>query len=67
MIALQVFFFIVAGWTTTVDALAYVMYNLAGNPDKLKAAHAEVDAAGPGFVPTLDNLEEFPYLTACLR
>lgn len=67
VIVLQVLFFILAGFSTSVDATSYVIYNLAGHPDKLKAAHAEVDAAGPDFVPTLDNLDGFPYLTACLR
>ncbi|KAK9819471.1 hypothetical protein WJX74_010524 [Apatococcus lobatus] len=66
-IVAQAFFFIVAGFSTSVDAMPCLMYNLAGHPDKLKTAHAEVDAAGPDFVPTLDNLEGFPYLTACLR
>ncbi|KAK9827863.1 hypothetical protein WJX74_006682 [Apatococcus lobatus] len=63
----QAYFFILAGFNTSSDALSYTMYHLAGHPDKLKAAHKEVDAKGPDFTPTLEDLENFPYLEACLR
>ncbi|KAK9821169.1 hypothetical protein WJX74_003820 [Apatococcus lobatus] len=66
-IAIQAYFFILAGFQTTSDALSYTLYHLAGHPDKLRAAQAEVDAAGPDFAPTQDNLQDFPYLDACVR
>ena len=56
-----------AGLNTTTDALSYAIYHLAGHPEKLQAAQAEVDAAGPDFCPTLENLERLPYLDACFR
>ncbi|KAK9835683.1 hypothetical protein WJX74_005837 [Apatococcus lobatus] len=66
-IFVQAYFFILAGFGTTSDALSCTMYHLARHPDKMKAAHKEVDAAGVDFSPTLEGLESFPYLEACLR
>ncbi|KAK9835483.1 hypothetical protein WJX74_001193 [Apatococcus lobatus] len=66
-IFVQAYFFIMAGFHTSSGALSYTMYHLAGHPDKLKAAHEEIDAMGAEFKPTLQTLGSFPYLEACLR
>lgn len=48
---------IVAGFATTASAMAFAVYLLARNPDKLRKFLAEIDAAGKER-PSYDDLLE---------
>ncbi len=52
---------------TTADTLTFCLYNLAAHPAKQAALWEEISAQGPNFTPSLDNLDQLPYLHAVLR
>ena len=57
-IAAQAFVFLLAGYETTANALAFATYLLAINPKKEEAMVAEIDAFGAGLTPTYDDLQK---------
>ena len=57
-IAAQAFVFLLAGYDTTANALSFVTYLLAINPEKEEAMVAEIDAFGAGLTPTYDDLQK---------
>ncbi|KAI7837331.1 hypothetical protein COHA_008846 [Chlorella ohadii] len=60
--------FILAGYETTANALAFTMYCLALNPDKEAKLLAELDAWGPpNRLPSAADMDSFPYATACFQ
>jgi cytochrome P450 len=64
--AIQTYLFTIAGYETTANTLAYTVHLLAQNPDKQERLIAEVDTFGRNRTPTFADLEQLPYLHACL-
>ncbi|XP_063090254.1 cytochrome P450 3A9-like [Cavia porcellus] len=62
-IAAQSIIFIFAGYEATSNALSFIIYELATNPDVQKKLQQEIDAALPNkALPTFDVLVEMEYL-----
>jgi cytochrome P450 len=59
--------FMLAGHETTANAMAWMWYLLALNPDHRDRMLAEVDAALGGRRPTVDDLAALPWTTACFQ
>ncbi len=59
--------FIAAGHETTAHGLAWMFYLLAQHPDAYRRLHDEVDAVLDGRVPTADDADSLPWLTACFN
>jgi len=59
--------FMLAGHETTANALAWTWYLLALNDDARERMHAEVDAVLGGRRPTLADLPQLPWTTACFE
>lgn len=66
-IAAQVNTFLLAGYETTGNALAFTCYFLAGHPEAEAKLLEEVDSFGRSMEPSYDDLSNFPYLTACFE
>mmetsp|Transcript_28518 Transcript_28518/g.73237 ORF Transcript_28518/g.73237 Transcript_28518/m.73237 type:complete len:527 (+) Transcript_28518:1112-2692(+) len=64
--ASQAFVFMLAGYETTANALAFAMYNLARYEEVYDKAAAEVDAYGDKPLEYAD-LSAFPYLDALIK
>ena len=56
-----------AGHETTANALAWTWYLLALNPDARDRMLAEIDSVLGGRRPTLDDLPQLPWTTACFQ
>lgn len=52
---------------TTASTLSFCLYHLAAHPATQDAAQKEIDAQGPDFTPSPENLDQLPYLTAVMR
>lgn len=63
-IAGQVDIFLMAGYETTANGLAFTVYLLATNPDKERRMLEEIDAFGRDREVTHADLEKFPYASA---
>ncbi|MEW5298017.1 MAG: hypothetical protein WDW36_001181 [Sanguina aurantia] len=63
----QAFTFILAGYETTANTLAFTIYLLAVNPEVEKRLVAEVDAFGRANAITTADLDKFPYTDAVLK
>jgi cytochrome P450 len=63
-VASQINTFLLAGYETTASALAFTVYHVARNPEKEAKLLAEVDAFGRSRAPTLEDLDQLPYLDA---
>ena len=68
-ITAQAFTFLLAGYETTANALAFATYLLAANPDKEAKMCEEIDAFGRDATPGYDDLvkvraDRFP--VACM-
>ncbi|BDA40684.1 Cytochrome P450 3A12 [Coccomyxa sp. Obi] len=63
------FVMVLSAYETTANALAFTMYLLSKpeNAEKLAKLTAEIDAFGRERVPTFEELDQFPWLEACLR
>ncbi|MEA2123242.1 MAG: hypothetical protein QOI80_24, partial [Solirubrobacteraceae bacterium] len=59
--------FMLAGHETTANALAWMWYLLARNPGARDRMLAEVDAALGGRTPTVADLTDLPWTTACFQ
>jgi cytochrome P450 len=59
--------FMLAGHETTANALAWMWYLLALNPDARERMLDEVDSALGGRRPTVDDLAALPWTTACFQ
>jgi thromboxane-A synthase/cytochrome P450 family 3 subfamily A len=60
--------FILAGYETTANALAFTIYCLAHNPDKEARLLAELDGWGPpDRLPSAADMDSFPYAAACFQ
>jgi cytochrome P450 len=60
--------FMLAGHETTANALAWMWYLLALNPQARERMLAEVDGVlGDGHAPTVADLRELPWTTACFE
>ncbi len=59
--------FMLAGHETTANALAWMWYLLALNPDARGRMLDEVDAVLEGRTPTVDDLAHLPWTTACFQ
>jgi cytochrome P450 len=65
----QILTFLVAGHETTSGALSFALHYLAGNPDVLAAAHAEVDrilGPDPDAEPTFEQIAKLRHLRRVL-
>ncbi|MEW5312029.1 MAG: hypothetical protein WDW38_003692 [Sanguina aurantia] len=63
----QAFTFILAGYETTANTLAFTIYLLAVNPEVEARLIAEVDAFGRTNAITTADLDKFPYTDAVLK
>ena len=61
-ITAQAFTFLLAGYETTANALAFATYLLALNPDKEAAMIDEIDAFGRDAMPGYDDLVKVQWL-----
>jgi cytochrome P450 len=59
--------FMLAGHETTANAMAWMWYLLALNPEARERMLAEVDAALGDRPPTVDDLPALPWTTACFQ
>jgi cytochrome P450 len=59
--------FMLAGHETTANAMSWLWYLLASNPDARDKMLAEIDDALGGRRPTADDLSRLPWTTACLQ
>jgi cytochrome P450 len=59
--------FMLAGHETTANALAWMWYLLALNPDARDRMLAEVDDVLEGRRPTVDDIPRLPWTTACFQ
>lgn len=66
-ITAQINTFLLAGYETTSNSLAFACYCLAGHPEAEAKLLQEIDSFGRSREPTYDDLSNFPYLTACLE
>jgi cytochrome P450 len=57
----------VAGSDTTVSALETLFLGLLCYPEVQKKAHAELDRVLKGRIPTFEDKENLPYITACMK
>eukprot|EP00873_Tetraselmis_striata_P046538 jgi/Tetstr1/466802/TSEL_011272.t1 len=65
-VASQAFLFMLAGYETTANTLAFSLYNLAAHPEAMKRAMAEVDAFGSN-IPEFKDLSLFPFIEAVVN
>ncbi|MEW5298011.1 MAG: hypothetical protein WDW38_003697 [Sanguina aurantia] len=63
----QALTFILAGYETTANTLAFVIYLLAANPGAEARLLQEVDAFGRSKAITTSDLEKFPYVDAVVK
>ena len=57
-----------AGSDTTASTLLSYMLGVLSNPEALRKAQKEVDGiCGMDRSPTFDDLDQFPYLRACMN
>jgi cytochrome P450 len=66
-IAAQSNTFILAGYETTANTLAFSVYLLCKHPDVQRQLLAEVDAFGTDVQPSLADLERLPYTSAVVN
>jgi cytochrome P450 len=59
--------FMLAGHETTANALAWMWYLLALNPEARARMLAEVDGVLQGRQPTVDDVAQLPWTTACFQ
>jgi cytochrome P450 len=59
--------FMLAGHETTANAMSWLWYLLASNPDARDKMLAEIDEVLGGRRPTADDLSRLPWTTACLQ
>jgi cytochrome P450 len=59
--------FMLAGHETTANALTWMWYLLAINPDARERMLAEVDEVLEGRTPTVDDVPRLPWTTACFQ
>ncbi|MCW2559573.1 MAG: cytochrome [Mycobacterium sp.] len=59
--------FMLAGHETTANAMSWLWYLLAENPDARDRMLAEIDDALGGRKPTADDLFRLPWTTACVQ
>jgi cytochrome P450 len=59
--------FILAGYETTANTLAFCVYLLCKHPEAQQKLIAEVDAFGKDREPTLADLEQLPYTSAVVN
>ncbi|MGH3674287.1 MAG: cytochrome P450 [Mycobacterium sp.] len=59
--------FMLAGHETTANAMSWLWYLLARNPDARNRMHAEIDDVLAGRRPTADDLVKLPWTTACIQ
>ena len=64
-ICAQAFTFLLAGYETTANALAFTTYLLACNPDKEAKMLQEIDAFGRDAAPGYDDLAKVPLSGRC--
>ncbi|CAK0783443.1 hypothetical protein CVIRNUC_006642 [Coccomyxa viridis] len=66
-ITAQAFIFLLAGYETTANTLAFTTYCLATNPEKAAKLMQEIDReAGQGEI-SLEQLRGMPYTEACVK
>eukprot|EP00884_Botryococcus_braunii_P012923 jgi/Botrbrau1/21631/Bobra.43_1s0033.1 len=63
----QALTFLLGGYETTASSLAFCVYCLAANLDKMAKLCAEVDKLGPDIVPSVAELSTLPYLDAVFK
>jgi len=63
----QAFTFLLAGYETTANALAFATYLLALNPDKEAKMCEEIDAFGRDATPSYDDLVKVRLTRVCLQ
>ncbi|KAK9905093.1 hypothetical protein WJX75_009533 [Coccomyxa subellipsoidea] len=63
----QAFIFLLAGYETTANTLAFTTYSLAANPDKAAKLVEEIDREAPEGDVTAEHLMRMPYVEACIK
>ncbi|CAL8464544.1 g4079 [Coccomyxa elongata] len=63
----QAFIFLLAGYETTANTLAFTTYALASNPDKVAKLVEEIDRETPSGEVTAEHLVRMPYVDACIK
>jgi thromboxane-A synthase/cytochrome P450 family 3 subfamily A len=66
-VASQLNTFLLAGYETTASSLAFTVYHVAKSPEAEAKLLAEIDAFGRSRAPTLEELDQLPYLDAVFR
>lgn len=66
-IASQINSFLLAGYETTSNALGFVAYHVARNPEVQAKLLAEIDEFGRDRVPTYEDTAQLPYLDAVVN
>lgn len=61
----QTYLFNAAGFETTANAMSFMCYLLATNPEKQRLLLEEISSFGRNRVPTYEDLDKLTYLEAC--